>query len=142
MKPTQQQFIESFNALATEAHDTAVSKGWWDSEDAVFLRAIASSDPAFSKGLMSLASKLEAKNDGEMIALMHSELSEALEALRHGNPPDDKVPEFSGVEAELADTIVRIMDLCSQRGWRVAEALVAKMEMNKSRSVKHGGKLF
>ena len=142
MTQTQQQFIESFNALATEAHDTAVSKGWWDSEDAVLLRAIASSDPAFSKVLMSLASKLEAKNDGEMIALMHSELSEALEALRHGNPPDDKIPEFSGVEAELADVIIRIFDLCSQRGWRVAEALVAKMEMNKSRSVKHGGKLF
>ena len=96
MTNTQLQFIESFNALATEAHDTAVSKGW----------------------------------------------SEALEALRHGNPPDDKVPEFSGVEAELADVIIRIFDLASQRGWRVAEALVAKMEMNKGRSVKHGGKLF
>jgi len=148
MTNTQLQFIESFNALATEAHDTAVSKGWWSNEDAVTLCNIGASigstgtDLIKRDFLQSLAYKLERKNDGEMIALMHSELSEALEALRHGNPPDDKVPEFSGVEAELADVIIRIFDLASQRGWRVAEALVAKMEMNKGRSVKHGGKLF
>ena len=145
MTPTQQQFIESFNTLASQAHDTAVSKGWWSNEDATILHGIAN-ESCLSRvdrvNLDKIAAKLEAKNDGEMIALMHSELSEALEALRHGNPPDDKIPEFSGVEAELADVIIRIFDLCSQRGWRVAEALVAKMEMNKSRSVKHGGKLF
>ena len=145
MTQTQQQFIESFNALATEAHNTAVSKGWWDSEDAELLAIISTDErmsPKDSDALIEIATKIKGKNDGEMIALMHSELSEALEALRHGNPPDDKVPEYSGVEAELADVIIRIFDLCSQRGWRVAEALVAKMEMNKSRSVKHGGKLF
>jgi NTP pyrophosphatase (non-canonical NTP hydrolase) len=145
MTNTQLQFIESFNALATEAHDTAVSKGWWSNEDAELLAVIstcARMSPKDSDALIEIASKISNKNDGEMIALMHSELSEALEALRHGNPPDDKVPEFSGVEAELADVIIRIFDLASQRGWRVAEALVAKMEMNKGRSVKHGGKLF
>jgi hypothetical protein len=145
MTNTQLQFIESFNALATEAHDTAVSKGWWSNEDAELLAVISTDErmsPKNSDALIEIASKIRNKNDGEMIALMHSELSEALEALRHGNPPDDKVPEFSGVEAELADVIIRIFDLASQRGWRVAEALVAKMEMNKGRSVKHGGKLF
>jgi len=145
MTNTQLQFIESFIALATEAHDTAVSKGWWSNEDAELLAVISTDErmsPKDSDALIEIASKIRNKNDGEMIALMHSELSEALEALRHGNPPDDKVPEFSGVEAELADVIIRIFDLASQRGWRVAEALVAKMEMNKGRSVKHGGKLF
>lgn len=107
-------FVSSFNQLAGEIHQTAVSKGWWDTE----------------------------RNNGEIIALMHSELSEALEAIRHGNPPDDKLPEFTGAEAELADVIIRIMDMAPGRGWRIAEAVVAKMAYNRTRPHKHGGKAF
>ena len=107
-------FVTAFNAVASDIHQTAVDKGWWEKE----------------------------RNDLSIIALMHSELSEALEAIRHGNPPDDKVPEFNGVEAELADCIIRIMDMAPGRGWRIAEALVAKIEYNKTREYKHGGKKF
>jgi len=145
MTNTQQQFIESFNTLATEAHETSVSKGWWENSEADALEAIAETPDLVgmnANALRTIASKLKAKNDGEMIALMHSELSEALEALRHGNPPDDKIPSYSGVEAEFCDVIIRIMDLAAARGWRVAEALVAKMTYNQSRSHKHGGKQF
>lgn len=106
--------VDSFNAVARQVHQTAKAKGWWESD----------------------------RNDGEQIALMHSELSEALEALRAGNPPDDKIPEFSGVEAELGDVVIRIMDVAAARGWRVAEAIKAKIEYNKTRSYKHGGKAF
>jgi len=107
-------FAELFQRIANHAHTTAVSKGWWEGE----------------------------RNNGELLALIHSEVSEALEALRHGNPPDDKIPEFSGAEAELADVVIRIMDLSAARGWRVGDAIVAKMAFNGTREHKHGGKEF
>ncbi len=59
-----------------------------------------------------------------------------------GNPKDDKLPEFLNVEVELADAIIRIMDAAKERDWRVAEAVVAKAEYNKTRPFKHGGKEF
>lgn len=78
----------------------------------------------------------------EKICLMHAELSEALEALRHHNPPSDHIPEFTGVEEEFADTIIRIMTFAAQNNLRVAEALIAKQDFNAGRPVKHGGKAF
>ena len=81
-------------------------------------------------------------NVGEKIALMHSELSEALEYLRKDNGPSDHIPEFSGAEEEFADCIIRIMNTAQRLHLRVAEAMIAKQAYNASRSFKHGGKKF
>lgn len=74
----------------------------------------------------------------ETIALMHTELSEMAEGYRHGNPPDDKIPEFSTAEAECADTILRIMDFAHKEKLRVAAAIIAKIKHNATRPYKHG----
>lgn len=105
------EFKNGFNFLQQLVHNNAVDKGFYDNPD---------------------------QNDGEKIALMHSELSEALEALRNDNPPDDKIPKFTGTEAELADTIIRIMDYAGWRDLDIAGAIVAKIKYNSTRPRKHG----
>lgn len=105
-------FIESIYRIGRMTHDTAIDKGF-------------NYDDELSKLLM-----------------IHTEVSEATEALRKGNPPDDKIPQFSGVEAELADVVLRVLGYAHSRGYRVAEAIVAKHKYNTTRSPMHGGKLF
>jgi NTP pyrophosphatase (non-canonical NTP hydrolase) len=110
----QNLFIEAFNDMMGETNKCAVDHGFWD----------ADTDTA----------------DGTKLMLMVSELAEAQDALRHGNPPDSHIAEFTGVEAELADCIIRIMDFAKQKNLRLAEALVAKHNYNKNRPYKHGKK--
>ena len=113
-KTLEKEFVENFRLIQKLAYDTAKSKGWWEKKC----------------------------QDGEQIALMHSELSEALEHMRHGNPPDDKIPEFSGVEAELADVVIRIMSYAGANDLRIGEAIIAKARYNAGREFMHGGKKF
>jgi len=81
----------------------------------------------------------QSDNTGEKIALMHSELSEALEADRK-DLTSDKIPDFSGIEEELADTVIRILDFAAFHELRLGEAIVTKMHYNLSRAKMHGKK--
>lgn len=114
-------------AAITVCHGLAKSAGWWN-------------DPATGEP--------KDRNNGEMIALMHSELSEGLEALRK-NLNDDHLPHRLGIECELADTLIRIFDFAGARDLDLAGAVIEKLAYNAKRAdhkpenrAKEGGKAF
>ena len=105
---------KSINELAQDIHANAVDHGWWD----------------------------EPRSFAEVVALCHSELSEALEADRAGEPAvylrEDGKPD--GVAVEMIDCIIRILDWCEHAGVGVEGVLELKHEYNKTRPYKHGKK--
>lgn len=106
---------QGINDFANEVHDNAVAHGWWE----------------------------EKRPFGEIIALCHSELSEALEAYRNredmvwmnGDKPD-------GIAVEMCDCIIRILDYLAEEEVDIEYVLKLKHEYNKSREYKHGGKVI
>jgi NTP pyrophosphatase (non-canonical NTP hydrolase) len=105
--------LGSMHETAKAIHRNAVAHGWWDRD----------------------------RNDGETIALIHSELSEALEALRSGEGArSTKIDGFLAIEEELADVIIRVLDYAEGRSWRVCDAVAAKHAYNVTRPYMHGKK--
>ena len=94
------------------AHATATNAGWYR-------------DPTTGEPVE--------RNFGEVVALMHSELSEALEADRKGLK-DDKLPHRDGREVEFADCIIRILDTAEALDLDVAGALIEKNRFNRQRA--------
>lgn len=127
--------VQSLNEWAKEIHDNAIAHGWWDEE----------------------------RSFGDIVALCHSELSEALEEFRNRRPmayvyegmedgstdagnmitdvglwQGKRKPE--GVAVEMIDCLIRILDWCGQERIDVDAILEAKHIYNKSRPYRHGGK--
>jgi len=69
------------------------------------------------------------RNTGELIALMHSELSEALEGARK-DLADTHLPQYAMVDVEMIDCVIRILDFLGSRQVDVEEIFLAKMEYN------------
>lgn len=119
--------MKTINELVKEAHGNAVAKGWWE-EDRSF---------------------------GEIIALIHSEASEALEDFRNGKQPTevwyeakdgnhtvqwDNSRKPCGIPSELADIVIRVFDACGRYDIDLEAEIAEKMAYNATRPVRHGGK--
>lgn len=134
-----------------KVHKLALEKGWWTPLE---------EDPK-NMTLDILVSKL---------MLMVSELAEACEEVRNNKfalyfesaipnikftnfySPDDNIEHAvrlaseghkpEGIAVELADCVIRIMDLCEFMSWNLEHAIWVKHEYNKSRAIRHGGKVL
>lgn len=107
-------FDLSINDIIRSAHSNASAKGFWD----------------------------KPQTFGESIALIHSELSEALEDYRAGETPNELKYESNGkpigIPSELADVIIRIADLCGYHDIDLEKAVADKMIYNETRPHMHG----
>ena len=114
--------LNALNLLATKIYYNARSKGFWPDN--------LSRVPLIP----------------EKIALMHSELSEALEEYRNGHGPteiyynDSNPTKPEGIPAEIADVIIRALDFCAGYEIDIDEAIRIKMAYNATRPHMHGGK--
>lgn len=73
------------------------------------------------------------RNVGEILCLIHSEISEAMEGHRK-NLMDDKLPHRKMLEVELADAMIRIFDLAGAHGMDLGGAIVEKLAYNSTRA--------
>jgi hypothetical protein len=127
-----QDFIRAFNELAQIIHEDNVKKGFWPDGGRELL-------PVLGEGREELVDTPGCRNVGEMLMLAVSELGEGLEAYRK-DLNDDHLPQYKGLEVEIADCIIRLMDTGYGLCLPVAEALVDKLVYNRSRPFKHGKK--
>lgn len=137
-------FLDLMEKIRDLCHKNAVEKGFWDEGEQYI-------------DVSSEKVKTKPWNFGEKVALIHSELSEMFEAWRKGIKESDKdikildssirdkdgCPEYrriTAIEEEMADTFIRLFDLCGKLDIDVGRVILAKMEYNKGRSHMHGGR--
>ena len=91
-----------------EVHTLAIEKGWYDQERPV----------------------------PELLCLIHSEISEALEAYRNYTPEGEK----GCISEELSDAVIRIFDMSEALGIDIVSAVNEKHKINCDRPYRHGNK--
>ena len=100
----KEELANNINEVSNICHGLAVDAGWHD----------------------------KPREAGTMLALIHSEVSEALEGFRK-NINDDHLTHRKMAEVELADAVIRIFDLAGSQGFDIGQALIEKLIFNTSR---------
>lgn len=132
----KQEHINALNELSTEIHENNIKAGWWT--DINYDKKVkALEDRGFDAGtivnilhgLGISRSTLKTRNVGELLCLVHSEISEAMEGARK-NLMDDKLPHRKMIEVELADALIRIFDIAGAYGLDLGGAISEKRAFN------------
>lgn len=121
MQENAEIIVDTLNLLSNECHANANSKGFW--EDIKFLLNGREKQDEFAMNLYNNAMATR-------LALIHSEVTEALEALRVG--------DTENFNEELADVLIRVFDLCGALKVDIGKNVLMKMDKNKTRPPKHG----
>ena len=111
---------KAFRELQKIIHQQNIDMGWWDNP----------------------------REDGTLLCLIHSEISEAMEGARKGLM-DEHLPYRKMEEVELADAVIRILDYAESKHYDIIGAIWEKLDYNRERfdhqrenRAKAGGKKF
>lgn len=125
--------------LTEQCHGLARHSGWWTDLSTGADQSCAYRIPMPEK---------PPRNIGELLCLVHSEISEAMEGARKGLM-DDKLPSRPMLEVELADAVIRIFDMAGGLRLDLAGAIADKLVYNARRAdhkpearAAEGGKKF
>lgn len=137
---SEDRMVEVLRAWVARAWQISEDKGWHEEQDEVKALGILHETPFLKRLLVTHGS-----NVSEKLALIHSEVSEALELLREkGFDPQDRPKGIDGKPlgfgSELADIVIRVFDLAGILKIDLADEIREKMIYNAKRSFRHGGK--
>lgn len=119
-------YLKTMNDRAYEIHEWAKKQGFWDNARLTYR------DPVTGDVECRLTNPSLIP---EKLALIHTEVSEAMEAHRDGN-----VDGKHGIAEELADTIIRVLDLAAYLEINIDQEVANKQVANSSRPHMHGRK--